>query len=46
LEKEILRLSKNKNKTTLTYKENVKQAVDSAQEIELEVSDIGNAWSF
>lgn len=39
--RKFVRLRKTKNKTTLTYKENVKQAVDSAQEIELEVSDIG-----
>lgn len=35
----FVRLRKTKGKTKLTYKSNQKQKVDSAQEIELEVSD-------
>lgn len=35
----FVRLRRTKNKVRLTYKENVGQKVDSAQEIELEVSD-------
>ncbi len=39
--RKFVRLRKTKDKIKLTYKENVEQAVDSAQEIELEVSDLG-----
>jgi len=35
----FVRLRKTKGKIRLTYKENVRQTVDSAEEIELEVSD-------
>lgn len=36
----FIRLRKVESKVQLTYKENVKQTVDSAKEIELEVSDL------
>ena len=36
----FVRLRKTRDKIKLTYKENVKQAIDSAQEIELEVSNL------
>lgn len=38
--RKFVRLRKKKDKIVLTYKENVGQAVDSAREIELEVSDL------
>ena len=42
----FVRLRKTKGKIKLTYKENVEQAVDSAREIELEVSDMDNCSEF
>ncbi len=44
--KKFVRLRKKKDRTVLTYKENVGQTVDSAQEIELEVSDVGKCSEF
>jgi adenylate cyclase class 2 len=38
--RKFVRLRKTKSKIKLTYKENIEQTVDSAQEIELEVSDL------
>ena len=38
--RKFVRLRKTKDKIKLVYKENVEQAVDSAREIELEVSDL------
>ena len=45
-EKQIVRLRKTKDKTKLTYKENTGQTVDSAREIELEVSDLDKCSEF
>lgn len=42
----FVRLRKTKGKVRLTYKENVGQTVDSAQEIELEVSDLDKCSEF
>lgn len=42
----FVRLRKTRGKIKLTYKENVQQTVDSAQEIELEVSDIDKCAEF
>jgi adenylate cyclase class 2 len=42
----FVRLRKTKGKMVLTYKENIGQTVDSAQEIELEVSDLGKCSEF
>ncbi len=42
----FVRLRKTKNKIKLTYKENVEQTVDSAREIELEVSDFDKCSKF
>src|ERR1035437_10572874 len=42
----FVRLRKTKNKIKLTYKENVGQTVDSAREIELEVSDLEKCSKF
>lgn len=42
----FIRLRKTKGKIKLTYKENVGQTVDSAQEIELEVSDLEKCSEF
>ncbi|MBU6431069.1 MAG: class IV adenylate cyclase [Patescibacteria group bacterium] len=42
----FVRLRKTKGKTKLTYKSNQKQTVDSAQEIELEVSDFDKCAEF
>ena len=44
--RKFVRLRRTKGKTKLTYKENVEQAVDSAQEIELEVSDAEQCSEF
>jgi adenylate cyclase class 2 len=44
--RKFVRLRKTKGKIKLTYKENVEQAVDSAQEIELEVSDLNKCSEF
>jgi adenylate cyclase class 2 len=44
--RKFVRLRKKKDRTVLTYKENVGQTVDSAQEIELEVSDLGKCSEF
>jgi adenylate cyclase class 2 len=44
--RKFVRLRKTKNKIKLTYKENVEQTVDSAREIELEVSDMGKCSQF
>ena len=44
--RKFVRLRKTKNKVKLTYKENVAQTVDSAQEIELEVSDLDKCLQF
>jgi len=38
--RKFVRIRKTKNKIELTYKENVEQTVDSAREIELEISDM------
>jgi len=42
----FVRLRKTKSKIKLTYKENKEQTVDSAQEIELEVSDMDTCSEF
>lgn len=42
----FVRLRKTKGKTKLTYKSNQKQTIDSAQEIELEVSDFNKCAEF
>jgi adenylate cyclase class 2 len=44
--RKFVRLRKTKNKIRLTYKENVEQAVDSAQEIEFEISDMDKCSEF
>jgi adenylate cyclase class 2 len=44
--RKFVRLRKTKGKVKLTYKENVEQTVDSAQEIELEVSDLEKCSEF
>lgn len=44
--RKFVRLRKAKGKIKLTYKENVEQAVDSAREIELEVSDLKKCVEF
>ena len=44
--RKFVRLRKTKDKIKLTYKENVEQTVDSAQEIELEVSDMDKCSQF
>ena len=44
--RKFVRLRKTKNKIKLTYKENVEQTVDSAREIELEVSDLDKCSQF
>ena len=44
--RKFVRLRKTKGATKLTYKENVEQTVDSAQEIELEVSDADTCSEF
>ena len=44
--RKFVRLRKTKNKVKLTYKENVEQTVDSAREIEFEVSDIEKCHKF
>jgi adenylate cyclase class 2 len=44
--RKFVRLRRTKGKTKLTYKENVGQTVDSAQEIELEVSDAEKCSEF
>ncbi len=42
----FIRLRKAENKIKLTYKENVEQTVDSAREVELEVSDLDKCSEF
>ena len=42
----FVRLRKTKDKIKLTYKENIEQTVDSAREIELEVSDLEKCRQF
>ena len=44
--RKFVRLRKKKDRTVLTYKENIGQTVDSAQEIELEVSDLEKCSEF
>jgi adenylate cyclase class 2 len=44
--RKFVRLRKTKGKIILTYKENAAQTVDSAQEIEFEVSDLGKCLEF
>jgi len=44
--RKFVRLRKTKDKIKLTYKENVEQKVDSAREIELEVSDLDKCSQF
>lgn len=44
--RKFVRLRKTKGKIKLTYKENVGQTVDSAREIELEVSDLDKCSAF
>jgi len=44
--RKFVRLRKTKNKIKLTYKENAEQTVDSAREIELEVSDMDKCSNF
>lgn len=44
--RKFVRLRKTKNKIKLTYKENTEQTVDSAREIELEVSDMEKCSKF
>ncbi len=44
--RKFVRLRKTKGKIVLTYKENAGQTVDSAQEIELEVSDLETCSEF
>lgn len=44
--RKFVRLRKTKDKIKLTYKENTGQKIDSAQEIELEVSDLNKCSEF
>jgi adenylate cyclase class 2 len=44
--RKFIRLRKIKDKIKLTYKENIEQTVDSAKEIELEVSDLKKCSEF
>lgn len=44
--RKFVRLRKKKDKIKITYKENVEQAVDSAREIEFEVSDLDKCSKF
>jgi len=44
--RKFVRIRKTKNKTELTYKENVAQTVDSAREIEVEISDMEKCSQF
>lgn len=44
--RKFVRIRKVGNKVKITYKENVEQTVDSAQEIELEVSDFNKCYQF
>lgn len=44
--RKFVRLRKTKDKIKLTYKENVEQTVDSAREIEFEISDLDKCSKF
>jgi len=44
--RKFVRIRKTKDKIKLSYKENVAQTVDSARELELEVSDMGKCSQF
>lgn len=44
--RKFVRLRKTKDKVKLTYKENAEQTIDSAREIELEVSDLDKCSKF
>jgi adenylate cyclase class 2 len=44
--RKFVRLRKTKNKIELTYKENIAQTVDSARELELDVSDMEKCSKF